>query len=68
MHQPLYLKIDDLALLQLHKEYKIPFTIGVINKLSQQYVGSFSFFLFFFTGDKKKLRGGVERKGGKGLF
>lgn len=40
-HQPLFIKISELAILWLHKQYSIPTTVGVTKKLTQQYVGSF---------------------------
>ena len=38
-HQTMFLKVGDWALLRLHKGYKIPSTMGVTKKLTQQYVG-----------------------------
>lgn len=35
------MKVDEWALLQLHKGYSIPATMGVTKKLVQQYVGPF---------------------------
>ena len=40
-HQPMFLKVDDYALLRLHKGYSIPSTAHVTHKLGQQYVGPF---------------------------
>ena len=40
-HQPLFLEVNDLVLLRLHRGYKIPATEGIITKLTQQYVGPF---------------------------
>ena len=40
-HQPMFLKVGDWALLRLHKGYKIPSTLGITKKLTQQYVGPF---------------------------
>lgn len=40
-HQPLFLQVGDWAMLKLHKGYSIPFSLGVIKKLTQQYVGPF---------------------------
>lgn len=40
-HQPLFLEVNDLVLLRLHKGYKISATEGIITKLTQQYVGPF---------------------------
>ena len=40
-HQPMFLRVGDWALLRLHKGYKIPSTLGVTKKLTQQYVGPF---------------------------
>lgn len=40
-HQPLFLKIGDWAMLRLHKGYSIPSSLGVIKKLTQQFVGPF---------------------------
>lgn len=41
LHQSMYLKVEEWALLRLHKSYSIPSTIEVIKKLFQQYVGPF---------------------------
>ena len=38
-HQPVFLSVGDWALLRLHKGYKIPSTLGITKKLTQQYVG-----------------------------
>lgn len=40
-HQQLSFEVNDLALLRLHKGYKIPATKGIITKLTQQFVGPF---------------------------
>ena len=40
-HQPLFMKVEDWALLKLHKGYSIPSSVGVTKKLTQQYVGPF---------------------------
>ena len=40
-HQPLFLKVNEYALLKLHKGYSIPSTLGITKKLTQQYVGLF---------------------------
>ena len=40
-HQPLFMKVDEWALLRLHKGYSIPATARVTKKLTQQYVGPF---------------------------
>lgn len=40
-HHSLFLKVDDYALLRLHRDYNISFTKRVDFKLSQQYVDSF---------------------------
>ena len=40
-YHPMFLKVGEWALLRLHKGYKIPSTLGITNKLSQQYVGPF---------------------------
>ena len=40
-HQPRFIKVREWAMLQLHKGYSIPATVGVTKKLTQQYVGPF---------------------------
>ena len=40
-HQPLFMKIDDYALLRLHRGYEIPSTARYESKYSQQYVDPF---------------------------
>lgn len=40
-HQLLFIKINEWAMLQLHKRSNIPTTVGVTKKLTQQYVGLF---------------------------
>lgn len=40
-HKPIQLKINDYALLRLHKGYDIPFIKVLGSKLSQQYAGPF---------------------------
>lgn len=40
-HQPLFLKVGNWAMLNLHKSYSILSSLGVIKKLTQQYVGPF---------------------------
>ena len=40
-HKPLFLKVNEYALLKLHKGYSIPLTLGITKKLTQQYVGLF---------------------------
>lgn len=40
-HHSLFLKVDDYALLRLHRDYNISFTKRIDLKLSQQYVDSF---------------------------
>ena len=40
-YQPMFLKVGDYAFLRLHKGYNIPANLGVIKKLTQQYVDSF---------------------------
>lgn len=40
-HQPMFLKINDWALIRLHKGYKIPSTLGITHKLADQFVGPF---------------------------
>ena len=40
-HQPMFLKVNDWALLRLHKGYNIPANAGITSKLTQQYVGPF---------------------------
>lgn len=40
-HQPLFMKIREWAMFRLHKEYSIPATAGVTQKLTQQYVSPF---------------------------
>lgn len=40
-HQPLFLEVNNLVLLHLHKGYKIPATERIITKLIQQYIGPF---------------------------
>ena len=40
-HQPMNLKVNDFALLCLHKRYSIPSTLAIIKKLTQQYMGHF---------------------------
>lgn len=40
-HQLLFMKVDKWALLQLYKKYCILAIVGVIKKLTQQYVGFF---------------------------
>ncbi len=39
--QPLFMKVEEWAMLWLHKGYSIPVTAGVTKKLTQQYVGPF---------------------------
>lgn len=40
-HQPLFMKIGQWAMLQLHKGYNISVTAGVTRKLTQQYASPF---------------------------
>ncbi len=40
-HQPLFMKVRVWAMLKLHKNYSIPFSIGITKKLTQQYIGPF---------------------------
>ncbi len=40
-HQPLFMKVGDLAMLKLHKGYSILSSVGVTKMLTQQYVGPF---------------------------
>lgn len=40
-HQPLFLKVEDWAMLRLYKGYSIPSSLGVTKKLIQQYVRPF---------------------------
>ena len=37
----MFLKVSNYTVLQLHKGYLIPSTLGLTKKLSQQYVGPF---------------------------
>ena len=37
----MFLNFGDWAMLRLHKGYKIPSTLGVTTKLTQQYLGPF---------------------------
>lgn len=39
--QLLFMKVGNWAMLKLHKGYSIPSSVGVIKKLTQQYVGPF---------------------------
>lgn len=41
LHQPLFLRVNDLVLLRLHKGYTIPSTVGITTKVAQQFVGPF---------------------------
>lgn len=41
LHQLLFLRVNDLVLLRLHKGYTIPSTVGITTKLAQQFVGPF---------------------------
>lgn len=41
LHQPLFLRINDLVLLCLYKGYTIPSKVRITTKLAQQFVGSF---------------------------
>ena len=40
-HQLLFMKVRNWAMLKLHKGYPIPSSVGIIKKLTQQYVGLF---------------------------
>lgn len=40
-HQPMFLKVGNWALLRLYRGYKIPATMKITKKLTQQYVGPF---------------------------
>lgn len=40
-HQPLFMKKDKWAMLQLHKEYSISAVLEITKRLTQQYVGPF---------------------------
>lgn len=40
-YQPLFMRVGEWAMLQLHKEYSIPITAGVTKKLIQQYISPF---------------------------
>lgn len=40
-HQPLFMKVRDWAMLELHKGYSLPSSVGETKKLTQQYVSSF---------------------------
>lgn len=40
-HQPLFMKVDEWTMLQLHKRYNMPAIARVTKKLKQQYVGLF---------------------------
>lgn len=39
LHQLLFLRVNDLVLLRLHKGYTIPSTVGITTKLAQQFFG-----------------------------
>lgn len=40
-HQLLFMKVGDWVMIKLYKGYIIPLSIGVMKKLTEQYVGPF---------------------------